>query len=124
MSATCSAKGGIERVGGHPEIELGLVELARVTGGECYLHQASLFIDRRGHHTLADIHWGRSYFQDDVPIRDQVAFIGHSVDALRVDPGSDLAVSDGVVSASGVWWRSRIVPGPFPAPFCPGARMW
>ena len=40
--------GGIERVGGHPEVELGLAELARVTGEQRYLDQAALFIDRRG----------------------------------------------------------------------------
>ncbi len=89
-------EGGIERVGGHPEIELGLVELARVTGEERYLHQASLFIDRRGHQTLDDIHWGRSYFQDDVPVRDQVAFTGHSVRALYLAAAAvDVAVETG-----------------------------
>ena len=39
--------GGIERVGGHPEVELGLAELARVTGEQRYLDQAALFLDRR-----------------------------------------------------------------------------
>jgi DUF1680 family protein len=88
--------GGIERVGGHPEIELGLVEMARVTGEERYLHQAKLFIDRRGHETLADIHWGRSYFQDDVPVRDQVAFTGHAVRALYLAAAAvDVAVETG-----------------------------
>ncbi len=89
-------RGGIERVGGHPEIELGLVELARVTGEERYLDQASLFIDRRGHQTLADIHWGRSYFQDDVPVREQVAFTGHAVRALYLAAAAvDVAVETG-----------------------------
>lgn len=89
-------RGGIERVGGHPEIELGLVELARVTGEEKYLDQARLFIDRRGHHTLADIHWGRSYFQDDIPIRDQEAFTGHAVRALYLAASAvDVAVETG-----------------------------
>ena len=88
--------GGIERVGGHPEIELGLVEMARLTGEERYLHQAKLFIDRRGHQTLADIHWGRSYFQDDVPVRDQVAFTGHAVRALYLASAAvDVAVETG-----------------------------
>ncbi|HEY4606336.1 MAG TPA: beta-L-arabinofuranosidase domain-containing protein, partial [Acidimicrobiia bacterium] len=87
--------GGIERVGGHPEIELGLVELARLTGEERYLRQASLFIDRRGHHTLADIDRGRSYFQDDVPIREQVAFTGHAVRALYLAAAAvDVAVEN------------------------------
>ena len=89
-------KGGIERVGGHPEIELGLVELARLTGEDRYLQQAALFIDRRGHHTLADIHWGRSYFQDDVPVRDQTAFTGHAVRALYLAAAAvDVAVETG-----------------------------
>jgi hypothetical protein len=88
--------GGIERVGGHPEIELGLVEMARLTGEERYLHQARLFIDRRGHQTLADIHWGRSYFQDDVPVRDQAAFTGHAVRALYLAAAAvDVAVETG-----------------------------
>jgi len=88
--------GGIERVGGHPEIELGLVELARLTGEERYLHQASVFLERRGRQTLADIHWGRSYFQDDVPIRDQEAFTGHAVRALYLAAAAvDVAVETG-----------------------------
>jgi hypothetical protein len=89
-------RGGIERVGGHPEIELGLVELARFTGEERYLHQAALFVDRRGHQTLADIHWGRSYFQDDVPVREATVFSGHSVRALYLAAGAvDVAVETG-----------------------------
>ena len=89
-------KGGIERVGGHPEIELGLVELARLTGEERYLQQAALFIDRRGHQTLADIHWGRSYFQDDVPVRAQTAFTGHAVRALYLAAAAvDVAIETG-----------------------------
>src|SRR5690625_7457073 len=39
---------GIQSVGGHPEIEVALVELYRATGTERYLKQASLFIERRG----------------------------------------------------------------------------
>ncbi len=89
-------RGGIERVGGHPEIELGLVELARLTGDERYLHQAALFVDRRGHQTLADIHWGRSYFQDDVPVREATVLSGHSVRALYLAAGAvDVAVETG-----------------------------
>lgn len=88
--------GGIERVGGHPEIEVGLVELARLTGEERYLHQASVFLERRGHQTLADIHWGRSYFQDDLPIRDQAVFTGHAVRALYLAAAAvDVAVETG-----------------------------
>ena len=57
---------GVQGICGHPEIETALVELARVSGNRRYLDQASLFIDRRGHHLLAEVEWGRAYFQDDV----------------------------------------------------------
>ena len=90
------AEGGIERVGGHPEVELGLVELARHTGEERYLRQAALFVDRRGYHTLADIDRGRSYFQDDIPVRQQTAFTGHAVRALYLASAAvDVAVETG-----------------------------
>jgi hypothetical protein len=89
-------KGGIEGVGGHPEVEMGLVELARLTGEERYLDQARLFIDRRGHQTLADIDWGRAYFQDDMPIRDADVFRGHAVRAVYLAAGAvDVAVERG-----------------------------
>ena len=47
-----------------------LAELARFTGDPKYLEQARLFVERRGYCTLADIEYGRDYFQDDVPVRD------------------------------------------------------
>ena len=88
--------GGIERVGGHPEVEMGLVELARVTGEQRYLDQAALFVKRRGHHTLAEIEMGRVYFQDDTPFRDETAFRGHAVRALYLAAGAvDVAVESG-----------------------------
>ena len=103
--------GGIERVGGHPEIELGLVELARLTGEERYLQQASVFLERRGRQTLGDIHWGRSYFQDDVPIRDQEAFTGHAVRALylaaaAVDVAVETEDEDLLQAIIGQWERT------------------
>ncbi len=94
-------EGGIESVCGHPEIELGLIELARVTGDERYRRQAELFLDRRGHHVLEDIEFGRSYYQDDVPLRDATVFRGHAVRAtylaaaavdLGIDRGDDSLV--------------------------------
>ncbi|WP_203453501.1 glycoside hydrolase family 127 protein [Jiangella aurantiaca] len=81
---------------GHPVIEMALVELYRATGERRYLHQAKLFVDRRGHGTLADIEFGRAYFQDDVPIRDADAFHGHAVRALYLASGAvDVAVETG-----------------------------
>lgn len=87
---------GIEGVCGHPEIETALVELARLTGERRYLDQAALFVDRRGHHTLADIEFGRAYFQDDVPVRDATVLRGHAVRALYLAAGAvDVAVETG-----------------------------
>ncbi len=85
--------GGIERVCGHPEIEVALVEFARYTGDDKYLEQAKLFIERRGHHTLADIEFGRSYFQDETPLRETAVMSGHAVRALYLAAGGiDVAV--------------------------------
>jgi DUF1680 family protein len=87
------ADGGIERVCGHPEVELGLVELARLTGEQRYLEQAARFVERRGRGTLGEIHFGPAYFQDDVPIRAATVFRGHAVRALYLAAGTvDLAV--------------------------------
>jgi uncharacterized protein len=87
---------GRQGVCGHPEIEMGLVELYRATGEERYLEQARLFVERRGGPALADIDWGRAYFQDDVPVREAKAFRGHAVRALYLACGAvDVAVETG-----------------------------
>ena len=88
--------GGIEGVCGHPEIETALVELARTTGEQRYLDQAALFVGRRGHGTLADIEFGRAYYQDDVPVREATVLRGHAVRALYLAAGAvDVAVETG-----------------------------
>jgi DUF1680 family protein len=88
--------GGLESVCGHPEIEPALVELYRVTGNRRYLEQAALFLQRRGHHVLEEVEFGRSYFQDDVPIRDADVLRGHAVRAVYLSSGAvDLAVETG-----------------------------
>ncbi len=87
---------GIRSVCGHAEVEVGLAELARATGEERYAVQAELFIARRGHRTLADIEWGRSYFQDDVPVREATVLRGHAVRANYLAAGAvDVAVDGG-----------------------------
>ena len=94
----CQAFGesGNQGVCGHPEIEMALVELYRVTGEERYLEQARLFVERRGRPALRDIERGRAYFQDDMPIRSAEAFRGHAVRALYLASGAvDLAVETG-----------------------------
>ncbi|MET3509525.1 glycoside hydrolase family 127 protein [Plantibacter flavus] len=87
---------GIQSVCGHAEVEVGLAELGRVTGRQRYVEQASLFVERRGNGVLADIEWGRSYFQDDVPIRQAQALRGHAVRANYLAAGAtDVAVEHG-----------------------------
>jgi DUF1680 family protein len=87
------ADGGIESVCGHPEVEVGLAELYRVTGEARYLDQAKLFIDRRGHQTLPDNEWGWAYYQDDIPIRRAEVLRGHAVRANYLAAGAvDVAV--------------------------------
>ncbi len=87
---------GRQDVGGHPEIELALVELYRLTGEQRYLDQARLFVDRRGHGVLGDIELGASYYQDDQPVREATALRGHAVRALYLAAGAaDLAVEAG-----------------------------
>jgi len=87
---------GIASVCGHPEIEPALVELYRVTGERRYLEQARLFLSRRGHGVLADIEFGRAYYQDDVPLREATVLRGHAVRATYLASGAvDLAVETG-----------------------------
>jgi len=87
---------GIPSVCGHPEIEPALVELYRVTGEARYLDQARLFLERRGNGVLADIEFGRAYFQDDVPLREATVLRGHAVRGTYLASGAvDLATETG-----------------------------
>ncbi|HEY3438625.1 MAG TPA: beta-L-arabinofuranosidase domain-containing protein, partial [Actinotalea sp.] len=87
---------GIASVCGHPEIEPALVELGRVTGRAAYVEQARLFVERRGHQVLQEIEFGRSYFQDDVPIREADVLRGHAVRANYLAAGAvDVAAETG-----------------------------
>ncbi|MGD3197622.1 glycoside hydrolase family 127 protein, partial [Xanthomonas citri pv. citri] len=87
---------GIQSVCGHPEVEVGLAELSRVTGEQRYLQQAGLFIERRGHHVLPEPEWGRAYLQDDLPIRQATVQRGHVVRANYLAAAAvDVAVETG-----------------------------
>jgi DUF1680 family protein len=91
-------EGGIESVCGHPEVEMALIEFGRYTGESRYIDQARLFINRRGNGVLGDIELGRSYYQDDVPVRDAEVLRGHAVRAVYLAAGAiDLGVEDGEV---------------------------
>lgn len=76
---------------GHPEIELGMVELYRATGEEKYLTQALRFIDARGGEP-GNIHgkgqFDRRYMQDHVPFRDLDEVTGHAVRMLYLSAGA------------------------------------
>lgn len=103
---------GIAAFCGHPEVETALAELGRVTGEPRYTRQAELFVARRGHETLADIEWGRTYFQDDVPVREATALSGHAVRANYLAAGAvDVAVDtedEALLQAlRGQWARTR-----------------
>ncbi|MGH9213591.1 MAG: glycoside hydrolase family 127 protein [Acidimicrobiales bacterium] len=87
---------GRPAVDGHPVVEMALVELYRATGRSRYLEQARLFVERRGRPALADVEFGRAYFQDDMPVRAARAFRGHAVRALYLASGVvDVAVETG-----------------------------
>lgn len=81
---------------GHEEIELGLVKLFRITGEKRYLNLAKYFLDERGtqpHYfdkeaiargdKLPEKRRGQwetySYFQAEVPVREQKVAVGHAV---------------------------------------------
>ncbi|GAA5186454.1 glycoside hydrolase family 127 protein [Rugosimonospora acidiphila] len=78
---------------GHPQIEMGLVELFRATGDKRYLEQAELFVDRRGRGLLGTSRFGQDYFQDDIPVRQTTTMRGHAVRALYLASGA-LDVAD------------------------------
>ncbi|MGW2094414.1 glycoside hydrolase family 127 protein [Promicromonospora sukumoe] len=103
---------GNQGICGHSEVELGLAELGRALGEPRYLAQAALFVERHGHGTLADIEFGRSYYQDVVPVRDAEVLHGHAVRANYLAAGAvDVAVETGdaglLDAVAGQWARAQ-----------------
>jgi len=81
---------------GHPEIEMALVELFRVTGERAHLDAAAAFIERRGRGLLRTGRFGREYWQDHLPVRDAPDVVGHAVRQMYLDCGAvDVAVELG-----------------------------
>lgn len=72
---------------GHPEIELALIKLWRVTGEQRYFDLAQFFVTHRGEAFFADEHgtphaeYHGEYWQDHLPIREHSAIVGHAVRA-------------------------------------------
>jgi DUF1680 family protein len=70
---------------GHPEVELALVKLSRVTGDTKYFDLAKHFLNARGSKFFATEHhvpfekYNGEYWQDNVPIREHEHVVGHAV---------------------------------------------
>ncbi|MBD7980347.1 glycoside hydrolase family 127 protein [Oerskovia merdavium] len=103
---------GNQGICGHAEIEVALAELSRVTGERRYLDQAALFVERHGNGTLRDIEFGRSYFQDDQPVREATVFRGHAVRANYLAAGAlDVAADAGdhdLLRAVATQWENTV----------------
>ena len=97
---------------GHPEVELGLVQLYRVTGRDRYLDLARFFIDERGYRLLGDVHYGARYRQDDVPFRRSREARGHAVRAAYLAAGAlDVFLEDGddeLLDAAIAQWEDMV----------------
>ncbi|MFZ0532002.1 MAG: beta-L-arabinofuranosidase domain-containing protein, partial [Anaerolineales bacterium] len=86
----CSVFGPDKRHGacGHPEVEMALVELYRVTNESRYLDLAKFFIDQRGQNMMKGHRsYGPEYYQDHVPVRQVKEAAGHSVRQLYLASG-------------------------------------
>ncbi len=85
-----------ERICGHPELEMALVELYRCTGEARYLDFARALIDRRGRGLLGRCRYGARYWQDHEPVLTAGEPTGHAVRQLYLDCGVvDVAVESG-----------------------------
>ena len=85
-----------ELVCGHPEIEMALVELYRVTGNASHLELARTLIERRGRGLVGNGRFGPRYWQDHEPVRTASEPTGHAVRQMYLDCGVvDVAVETG-----------------------------
>lgn len=89
---------------GHPEIELALIKLWRVTGERRYFELARFFVENRGRKFFAEEHrtpldrYDGAYWQDDVPIFEHKTIKGHAVRAAYLLSGTtDVAAETGDV---------------------------
>ncbi len=89
--------GKLQGTCGHPEIELALIKLYRVTGKRAYLDLAKYFIDQRGKGVMRGLGWLKAeYHQDRVPVREQTVVEGHAVRAMYLNTGvADLYLETG-----------------------------
>lgn len=89
-------EGGRDGVDGHPQIEMALVELYRLTGEMHYLAFAERQIGLRGHGLLGRGRFGAGYWQDLLPVRAAPTVSGHAVRQVYLDAGAvDVATETG-----------------------------
>ena len=94
--ATELGPGRREGIDGHPEIEMALVELYRLTGAERHLRLAQTLIERRGRGLLGDGRYGARYWQDHESVRLAREPAGHAVRQVYLDCGVvDVAAETG-----------------------------
>jgi hypothetical protein len=103
---------GRDMVDGHPEIEMALVELYRVTGERRYLELAARMIELRGRGILGPGRLGAAYWQDHATVREATSVAGHSVRQLYLDCGAvDVATElgdRGLLEAVERRWRDMV----------------
>src|ERR1700742_2396611 len=85
---------------GHPQIEMALTELYRLTGDPDDLALARYFTEARGHGILAslglDRFAGSAFYSDRVPVRETTTPEGHAVRAVYFASGAtDVAIETG-----------------------------
>jgi uncharacterized protein len=96
---------------GHAELEMALAELYRVTHEPRYLELAQAFVEWRGRGKVKPVsETPRAYFQDQVPLREQMTLEGHAVRAIFFATGvADLALERGATDyrlAANRFWDS------------------
>jgi uncharacterized protein len=86
-----------EEACGHPEIEMALVELYRLTSEERYLRLAQFFVDQRGKRKMRGVGAnGPIYHQDHVSVREAEGVAGHAVRQMYLAAGvADLYMESG-----------------------------
>ncbi len=83
-------------IDGHPEIEMALVELYRLTGAERHLRLAQTLVERRGRGLLGPGRYGARYWQDHETVRAARDPAGHAVRQVYLDCGVvDVAIETG-----------------------------
>lgn len=95
---------------GHPEVEIGLVKLYRVTGKSKYLDLARFFLAQRGNPARTDL--VGEYSQDHMPIVKQTSAVGHSVRGAYLFTGvADVGTLEhdaGLLQATDRIWRDVV----------------